>query len=41
MATELFDHVIEEADPGGDIIRACPIEIDADQDARFGGVALD
>jgi hypothetical protein len=40
MAAELFDHVIEEADPGGNVIGAGAIEIDLDGNVglvRFAG----
>ena len=38
MARELFDHVIEKADPGRNVVGAGPVEIDLDEDPGFGGV---
>ena len=41
VAAELFDHVVEEADPGGDVICAGPVEADLDENAGFRRVPLD
>ena len=41
MAGKLLQHVVEEADPGRDVVAPGPVEIDADADLRLGGVAGD
>ena len=41
MARELLDHVIEEADAGGDIELAGAIEVDRDVDGGLVGLAGD
>ncbi len=41
MARKLFDHVIEEADPGFHRIASRPIEIDRHPNGGFRGVAFD
>ena len=38
---EQLQHVIEEADAGGDLVRAAPFDREAAADLRFFGVALD
>ena len=40
MAAELFDHMVEKADPRRDVVTARPVEIDLDEDFRFRGVPL-
>jgi hypothetical protein len=39
MARELFEHVVEEADAGLDVVQAGPVEVDGDVDRRLGGGA--
>jgi hypothetical protein len=41
MAGELLQHMIEEADAGGDLVPARAVELDGDGDLGFAGVALD
>ena len=41
MAAELFHHVIEEPDPGGDIIRPRPVEVHFDENVGFVGFPSD
>ena len=41
VAAELFDHVIEETDAGGDRVGPRAVEIDLDSDLRLAGVAFD
>ncbi len=41
MARELLEHVVEEADPGGDVIGTGPVEIDGAFDAGLLGLAFD
>src|SRR3546814_12193140 len=41
MLRKLFDHVIEKADPGRNIIGPGAIELDLDRDRRSGGFPLD
>jgi hypothetical protein len=41
VASEEFQHVIEEANPGGDFIPSVAFDRKLDGDARFGGVAVD
>jgi hypothetical protein len=41
MTSELLEHVIEEADPGGDIVASGAVELDGDGDGRFLRGALD
>ena len=41
MARELFEHMVEKADPGRDLGGADAVEIDAALDLRLLGVALD
>lgn len=40
MAAELFHHMIQETDTGGHIIGAVSVEINLDQNFRFGGVSF-
>ena len=41
MPRQLFEHVVEEADAGGDIIDAGAVEPDGDVEPRLVGVAAD
>ena len=41
MARQLLQHVIEETDAGGDVIRTIAIEIDRGLDAGLFGLAVD
>ena len=41
VARQLFKHMVEKADPGRDVARACPVEVDASLAPRFLGVAFD
>jgi hypothetical protein len=41
MSRELFDHVVKEADPGGNIISPGPVEVHFDQDVGFGSLSGD
>jgi hypothetical protein len=41
VSRQLLDHMIEEADPGRDIIDTRPIEVDGDIDRGFRGLAAD
>jgi hypothetical protein len=40
VAGDLIEHVIEEADAGGQLGRAGAVQVDANADLRFRGVAL-
>ena len=35
VAAELLDHVVEETDPGGDLVLARPVEVELDEDVGF------
>jgi hypothetical protein len=41
MLGELFDHVVEKADPGADIIAAAPVEAHLDENPGFRCVSFD
>src|SRR5262245_64725249 len=41
VARELLDHVVEKADPSGDVIGASPVEVDGRRDRGLLGAALD
>jgi hypothetical protein len=41
VAGDLVEHVVEEADAGGELGRAAAVEVDAHADLRLGGVAPD
>jgi hypothetical protein len=41
MAGKLLQHVIEEADAGGDIVGTAAVEVDAGFDPRLVGRAID
>ena len=39
VTRKLFDHMIEEADPGGNVISPHPVEVHFDENVRFLGLA--
>ena len=41
MPGELLDHVVEEADPGRDVVGAGAVEIDGGRDRGLLGAAVD
>ena len=41
MARQLFEHMIEKADPGRDVIDPRPVEVERDIDRGFAGFARD
>ena len=41
MPAQLLEHVIEETDPRGHVIRARPVQVDGDEDAGFARLAAD
>jgi hypothetical protein len=41
MAAELLDHVVEEADPGRNVVGAGPVEVDLDEDVGLCRLAGD
>jgi hypothetical protein len=41
MARELVEHVVEEADAGGDLADAGAVKVQRDGDLRLGGAAGD
>ena len=41
LAGDLLEHVVEETDPGRDVVRAGAVEIDRHRNAGLGGVAGD
>jgi division protein CdvB (Snf7/Vps24/ESCRT-III family) len=41
VARDLVQHVVEEADAGGELGNAAAVEIEDDADLRFQGVARD